>query len=161
MIKNINDEFGLPFKVTDVQIFGDYPDTFSANIAINDLFMIQRGTDGSYSIPRGDLACWDNKFDQDFASKKFDADQLADELDLDKVIQAEREVEKSPKYAIGTKFTTRHKIPKLCTVVDILKTYNNAGELVKIRYVASHEIAGQTILDKDVVDTTIAMGIIE
>jgi hypothetical protein len=29
------------------------------------------------------------------------------------------------KYAIGTKFKTRHKIPRYCEVVDILKTYNS------------------------------------
>lgn len=47
----------------------------------------------------------------------------------------------------------------LCTVVDIYKTYNGANELVKIRYVATHEFMGQTITDYDVIETTIARGL--
>lgn len=62
------------------------------------------------------------------------------------------------KYPIGTTFATRGKHPKLCTVTDILKTYNSRGELVKIRYVATHLFAGQVVTDSDVVETTIAMG---
>lgn len=62
-------------------------------------------------------------------------------------------------YAIGTKFMTRGKSPRLCTVIDIHRTYNSAGELVRIRYVATHEFMGQTMVDGDVVATTIAMGI--
>lgn len=61
------------------------------------------------------------------------------------------------RFAIGTKFNTRGKNPRLCTVVDILRTYNNADELVEIRYLATHEFCGQTITEK-VVGTTIAMG---
>lgn len=63
------------------------------------------------------------------------------------------------RFSIGTKFKTRHKNPKHCTVIDVLKTYNNAGEFVKIRYVATHIFMGQTITDYDVTDTTIKMGI--
>lgn len=63
-------------------------------------------------------------------------------------------------YPIGTKFKTRHKHPKLCTVVNILRTYNVEGHLVKIRYVATHEFCGQTVADNDVVAATIAMGLI-
>lgn len=62
------------------------------------------------------------------------------------------------KYQIGTTFATRGKHSKLCTVVDILKTYNSQGELVKVRYVATHEFMGQTVTDYDVPETTIAMG---
>jgi len=64
-------------------------------------------------------------------------------------------------YAIGTQFKTRGKSPKLCTVVDVLKTYNAAGALVQTRYVAEHQFMGQTVTDRDVCDTTIAMGYIE
>lgn len=64
------------------------------------------------------------------------------------------------KFPIGTKYKTRHRVPRICTVVDILKTYNNANELVKIRYVSSHEFLGQLVNDSDVVETTIAMGLI-
>lgn len=62
------------------------------------------------------------------------------------------------RFNIGTQYLSRGKYPKLCTVVDIHKTYNNAGELVKTRYVATYEFLGQTIKDSDVVDATIAMG---
>lgn len=62
-------------------------------------------------------------------------------------------------YAIGTQFKTRGKAPRLCTVTDILKTYNSAGELVKTRYVAQHDFMGQKVNDYDVVTTTIAMGL--
>ncbi len=50
------------------------------------------------------------------------------------------------------------KHPKLCTVVDVLKTYNKAGELVKTRYVSEHEFLGQTVIDRDVCETTILRG---
>ena len=65
-----------------------------------------------------------------------------------------------PKYPIGTKFKTRHKHPKFCTVVDIHKTYNSKNELVKVRYVTTHEFLGQTVTDHDITETTIAMGFI-
>lgn len=66
---------------------------------------------------------------------------------------------KTPKYAIGTQYKRRGKLPYVCTVVDIHTTYNSKGELVKIRYVSTHEFMGQTLADTDVVETTIAMGI--
>ena len=65
-----------------------------------------------------------------------------------------------PQFKIGTQFKTRGKAPRLCTVVDIYQTYNLAGELVKTRYVATHEFCGQFVADYDVVASTIAMGII-
>ena len=66
--------------------------------------------------------------------------------------------ERQPRFVVGTQFMTRGKAPRLCTVVDIWRTYNTAGELVKLRYVATHELMGQTLTDYDVVETTIAMG---
>jgi len=63
------------------------------------------------------------------------------------------------KYTIGQQYETRGKHPDLCTVVDIHRTYNQAGELVKLRYISTHEFLGQTITDYDVVETTIARGI--
>lgn len=65
------------------------------------------------------------------------------------------------RFTIGTRFKTRGKNPKVCIIADILKTYNNAGELVKIRYVATHDFLGQVVTDSDVCDTTIAMGLIK
>lgn len=63
------------------------------------------------------------------------------------------------RFKIGQQFTTRGKHPRLFTVTDILKTYNSKGELVRIRYEATHEFLGQTITDCDVCDTTIARGL--
>jgi hypothetical protein len=63
-----------------------------------------------------------------------------------------------PKFNIGHQFKTRGKHPRLCTVIDILRTYNAKGDLVKTRYVATHEFMGQTVTDSDICETTIAMG---
>jgi hypothetical protein len=63
--------------------------------------------------------------------------------------------------AIGTKFKTRGKHPKICTVTDILRTYNYAGDLVQTRYVATHEFCGQLVTDRDVCLTTIKIGLID
>jgi hypothetical protein len=62
------------------------------------------------------------------------------------------------KFAVGQQFKTRGASPRLCTVTDILRTYNVAGELVKVRYVATHTTLGQPVTDHDVCETTIAMG---
>lgn len=62
-------------------------------------------------------------------------------------------------FAIGTQFKTRGKYPKLCTVTDVLKTYNAAGELVHTRYVAEHDFLGVKVHDRDVVAVTIARGL--
>lgn len=62
------------------------------------------------------------------------------------------------RFAIGQRFHTRGKAPRLCTIVDILRTYNSANELVRTRYVATHEFMGQIVYDYDVLDSTVAMG---
>lgn len=66
-----------------------------------------------------------------------------------------------PKYAVGIKFKSRGKHPRVCTITDILKTYNVTGELVTIRYVATHECLGQIVTDRDVVQATIDMGLLD
>ena len=66
--------------------------------------------------------------------------------------------ERQPRFKIGQQYKTRGKYPRLCTVTDILRTYNAKGELVKIRYEATREFMGQTITDHDVVESTIAIG---
>lgn len=66
----------------------------------------------------------------------------------------------APRFGIGTRFNSRGKNPRECTVVDIFTTRNNAGDVVKIRYVAEHEFLGNTVKDYDVGDATIAMGLI-
>ena len=65
------------------------------------------------------------------------------------------------KYPIGTQYYTRGKHPRLCTVRDVWKTYNSAGELVATRYVADHEAMGQTVTEYHIVETMIAMGVVK
>lgn len=67
----------------------------------------------------------------------------------------------SPRFSVGQKFYSHGKNPKLCTVLDILTTYNLAGEVIRIRYVAEHEILGQKVIDHDVLETSIAMRVVE
>lgn len=61
------------------------------------------------------------------------------------------------KYPIGTKFTTRGKFPRVCTVVDVLRTYNFKNEPVRLEYVATHEFAGQ-VISGNYPQTSIDMG---
>jgi len=61
---------------------------------------------------------------------------------------------------IGTEFTTRGKHPRICQVVDIHKTYNYLGDLVKTRYVAVHDFMGQAVIERDIPATTIKRGMI-
>lgn len=64
-------------------------------------------------------------------------------------------------YRIGTQFKpVGRKHAQICTVTDILKTYNSKGELVDTRYVATHEFMGQTVTQRDVVAVTIARGLV-
>jgi hypothetical protein len=65
---------------------------------------------------------------------------------------------REPRFQIGQQFKTRGKHPRICTVRDILKTYNSKGEMVKVRYVATHDFMGQDVTDWDVIETTIAIG---
>jgi hypothetical protein len=60
---------------------------------------------------------------------------------------------------IGTKFMSGGKASRLCTVVDILKTYNSKNELVKTSYQATHEFLGQIVTDHDVCAVTIQRGV--
>ena len=65
------------------------------------------------------------------------------------------------KYPVGTKFKTRGKAPRICTVTDYLVTTNLKGDIVKTRYVATHQFLGQTVTDRDIPETTISMGLIK
>jgi hypothetical protein len=67
-------------------------------------------------------------------------------------------VQGEPNFAIGTEYMTRGKCPHKCIVTDVLKTYNYKNELVKIRYMSTHEFMGQTVTDYDVLEVTVAMG---
>lgn len=66
-----------------------------------------------------------------------------------------------PRFERGTRFYTSGKHKKLCTVNDIwITTSWVTGETVKIRYVATHDFCGQVVTDCDVVDATIARGLV-
>lgn len=65
------------------------------------------------------------------------------------------------KFKIGEQFKTRGKCPRVCTIVDIHKTVNYVGDVVKLRYVATHEFAGQVVTDYDVPETAVTMGKLE
>ena len=62
-------------------------------------------------------------------------------------------------YPIGTVYKTCGKYPVLCTVTDFLTTKNLAGDVVKTRYVATHKLGHQLVIDGDVTATAIARGI--
>lgn len=64
------------------------------------------------------------------------------------------------KYTIGTQYRKRNKRRDICTVTDIHRTYNEARELVKLRYVSTHVFMGQLVTEQDVVETSISMGLI-
>ena len=75
-------------------------------------------------------------------------------------------VPRQPRFPVGTKFKTQHRDGRktwyrINRVTDIWTTYNLDGQLVKTRYVATHEFCGQTVTDYDVVETTIARGLID
>jgi hypothetical protein len=77
----------MNFKITDLQIFNmaddeSAEDNFSANIAVNDAFMIQLGTDGEYSIPSSNLAAWLENDVQDQAAEDYEIDDLVEALGL-------------------------------------------------------------------------------
>ena len=62
--------------------------------------------------------------------------------------------------AIGTKF---HKIgrkdaDRVYVVIDIHKTYNVNGDLVKTGYVAESDFCGQKVIENDILKTTILRG---
>jgi len=63
-------------------------------------------------------------------------------------------------YPIGTIYKTRGKVPKICMVINILRTYDVNDKLVQIRYVSVHEFLNQKVYDYNVVAATIAMGIL-
>lgn len=69
--------------------------------------------------------------------------------------------ERAPRFKIGQQFKSHGRHPQLMTVTDILRTYNTAGELVRIRYVAQHQFMGQVVTDHDVCETTIARNLVQ
>ena len=73
---------GNKVKVTQIQIFEYEGDDFSANIVIDDKFMIQLGTDGEFSIPAANLAAWGCDEAQDYARDHFNEDEIAESLEI-------------------------------------------------------------------------------
>ena len=64
-------------------------------------------------------------------------------------------------YPIGFKYTIkRPKFTREYEVIDYRRTYNNAGQLVEFRYVTSHDLLGQKVINRDVVHTTITMAVL-
>lgn len=70
-------------------------------------------------------------------------------------------IDRQGRYNIGTTYVSSGKRKDVCTVIDILKTYNSAGECVTLRYVATHLFMGQIVTDHDVVETTIARNLVK
>lgn len=64
------------------------------------------------------------------------------------------------RFPIGTKYATRGRNRQVHTVTDQLTVTNSRGAVVAVRYVAEHQFCGQTVVDRDVVDTTIARGLL-
>lgn len=70
--------------------------------------------------------------------------------------------EQLPRFAPGTQYTPRgQKHPQIHTVTDVFTTRNLAGHLVSIRYVSEHIFCGQRVMSYDVIDTTIARGLVK
>jgi len=63
------------------------------------------------------------------------------------------------KFMLGTHFIPRSdKAHCIYTVIDVWRTFNWRGDIVRIEYVAEHSLAGQRIESHEC-ETTIAMGI--
>lgn len=67
------------------------------------------------------------------------------------------------KYEIGYQFTPYNsKNKKVVTIIDILTTYNGAGELVKTEYIGVHDCIGQKVTGtylKSTIDRSVLMGV--
>lgn len=64
------------------------------------------------------------------------------------------------RFPIGTMYMSGGKFPRECIVMDHLTTTNSLGEIVSVRYVCGHRCLGQLVMDHDVVDPTIAKGLL-
>lgn len=63
-----------------------------------------------------------------------------------------------PKYSIGTQFKNRGDKHRIFTVTDVYRTYNSAGDLVKVSYQAKSNVTGA--IDYDVLEIRISMGLL-
>ena len=63
------------------------------------------------------------------------------------------------RFAVGTQYYPVRKNTYLVTITDRLTTRNEAGEVVKTRYVGTYPFMGQTVTDYEITDTEIARGL--
>lgn len=66
-------------RITDVQVF-ERGDAFSANIGIDDQFMLHLSEDGVFSIPESNEAIWQDELSQDTAHALIYVEKLVDLL---------------------------------------------------------------------------------
>ncbi len=66
---------------------------------------------------------------------------------------------KEPKYEVGQQYLPKGKGCTLRTIIDIHTTYNLASEVVRLRYVSTHDFLGQKVIELDVCETTVSIGI--
>jgi hypothetical protein len=62
---------------------------------------------------------------------------------------------RSQRFPTGLTFQSRHQPRKTYEIIDVLRTYNSAGEMVEMRYVTQHTLCGQGVRST-MVDTEIA-----
>lgn len=62
------------------------------------------------------------------------------------------------KYPIGTQFIPRGKDNRVYTVIDLLTTRNESGEIVRQRYLCEHDFLGQNVKSEEA-EATIARGL--
>ena len=60
-----------------------------ANVAINDSWLLQLGTDGSWSIPFSGEAAWDDNDTQDRAAEQYNANDVAKRVGASDAIDAQ------------------------------------------------------------------------
>lgn len=66
------------------------------------------------------------------------------------------------RFPVGTKFATRSRdagVHILHTVTNFHTTRNLAGEIVRARYVATHQFMGQDVEVTDIPQLTVAIGV--
>lgn len=69
----------------------------------------------------------------------------------------------NPRFSIGTQFIRnmgKKRNDRIETVIDIIRFINTNNQCMGWRYICSHDFIGQTVIDYDVVEPTIALGTI-
>ena len=64
------------------------------------------------------------------------------------------------RFPVGTQYIPTGKNRAVHTVTDFLTTRNLAGEIVAVRYTATHDFLGQPITTYNIIETTIARGLL-